>query len=470
MAVRRLADEQPADFAFTPENLEWAKAKIAEYPEGRAHSAVLPLLWRAQEQHERWLPEPAIRYVADMIDMPYIRALEVATFYTMFQLKPVGRTAHVQVCGTTPCLLRGADKLIAICRKRIAAAPLELSADGAFSWEEVECAGACVNAPMAQVGADTFEDLTAETFEALLDGLAAGRPPQPGPQNGRRSSEPLGGLTSLTSDPEELFRAREGRPQEAEAEAGPDALPEAGLDPATPAARREDRGRPSGRDRPKVEAARSGGDGKPPSPQEAAPVAPEPKTNGTVEAAPDALEKQKHAGDNVAARSSVIEGSDRETPDEAAKAPAAPDAEPATAGAADAKPAAAGVAEADAEPVTAGVADAKPVSEDAAEELSPRDRRERSAIERADSAGRRPDAAASDDRRDNLQEISGIGPVLEKRLHSLGVLTFAQIAAWSEENIAWVDSYLAFKGRIERERWVEQARGLSAREGGGEDT
>jgi NADH-quinone oxidoreductase subunit E len=418
----------------------------------------------------------------------------------MFQLKPVGRTAHVQVCGTTPCLLRGADHLIAICRKRIAAAPLELSADGAFSWEEVECAGACVNAPMAQVGCDTFEDLTPETFEALLDGLAAGRPPQPGPQNGRRSSEPLGGLTSLTSDPEELFRAREGRPQVAEAVAGPDALPEAGLDSATPAARREDRGRPSGRDRPEVEAARSGGDGKPPSPQEAAPVAPEPKTNGTVEAAPDALEKQKHAGDNVAARSGVIEGSDREAPDEAAKAPDAADAEPATAGAADAKPAAAGVADAepaaadaadaelatagvaDAEPATAGVADAEPatagaadaepatVSANAAEELSPRDRRERSAIERADSAGRRPDAAASDDRRDNLQEISGIGPVLEKRLHSLGVLTFAQIAAWSEENIAWVDSYLAFKGRIERERWVEQARGLSAREGGGEDT
>jgi len=433
MAVRRLADEQPADFAFTPDNLEWAKAKIAEYPEGRAHSAVIPLLWRAQEQHDRWLPEPAIRYVADMIGMPYIRALEVATFYTMFQLGPVGRTAHVQVCGTTPCMLRGAEALIAICRKRIAAAPFELSADGMFSWEEVECAGACVNAPMAQIGADTFEDLTPETFDALLDGLAAGRPPQPGPQNGRRSSEPASGLTSLTTDPAELFRDRSGR-----GAPDPDALPEAGVDPATPAARHEDHGRPSGADRTEVEVARSGGDGgEAASPQEAAPVAPEPKTDGKVEAAPEATATQKDAGEHAAAMPEVTAGAD---------VTADPDRPP------DASADEPGVAD-EAEPAT--------VAAHAAEEMSPRDRRERGAIERADRVGRRPDVAASgDDRRDDLQQISGIGPVLEKRLRSLGVHTFAQIAAWSDENIAWVDSYLSFRGRIERERWVEQARKL----------
>src|SRR5690606_32066434 len=163
MAVRRLHHEQPASFAFTAENLEWAQKIIARYPEGRQASAVIPLLWRAQEQHDGWLPEPAIRYVADMLGMPHIRVLEVATFYTMFQLAPVGRKAHIQVCGTTPCQLRGAEDLISVCKSKIAAHPHELSADGDFSWEEVECLGACVNAPMVQIFKDTYEDLTPES-------------------------------------------------------------------------------------------------------------------------------------------------------------------------------------------------------------------------------------------------------------------------------------------------------------------
>src|SRR5215470_2392222 len=167
MAVRRLAEPhlQPASFAFTDENLAWSKKQIAKYPEGREQSAVIPLLWRAQEQFGGWLPEVAIRYVADMLGMPHIRALEIATFYTQFMLSPVGKKAHIQVCGTTPCRLRGAEDLLEVCQHRIHHDPQHVSADGNFSWEEVECLGACVNAPMVLIGSDTYEDLTADSFK-----------------------------------------------------------------------------------------------------------------------------------------------------------------------------------------------------------------------------------------------------------------------------------------------------------------
>ena len=199
---RRLAvqDQPDSNFTFTPDNLEFAKETIAKYPEGREASAIIPLLWRAHEQNGNWLSRAAIEYVSAMIGMPYIRALEVATFYTMFQLKPVGTKAHVQVCGTTPCMLRGSGDLISICKSRIHDEAFHLSADGAFSWEEVECAGACVNAPMVQIGKDTFEDLDAASFGALLDGFAQGKLPKPGPQNGRHFAEPIGGATTLTQD------------------------------------------------------------------------------------------------------------------------------------------------------------------------------------------------------------------------------------------------------------------------------
>lgn len=194
--LRRLHAEQPESFAFTPDNLAWAEGQISKYPEGRQASAIIPLLWRAQEQ-EGWLSKPAIETVADMLGLSYIRALEVATFYFMFQLQPVGKIAHIQVCGTTSCMICGAEDLVAVCREKIAPNAHELSADGNFSWEEVECLGSCSNAPMAQIGKDYYEDLTAERMGEIIDELAAGKVPVPGPQNGRYGAEPLKGLTSL---------------------------------------------------------------------------------------------------------------------------------------------------------------------------------------------------------------------------------------------------------------------------------
>ena len=194
--LRRLHPEQPASFAFTEANLAWAKGQISKYPAGRQASAIIPLLWRAQEQ-EGWLTKPAIEYVADMLGMAYIRALEVATFYFMFQLQPVGTVAHIQICGTTSCMICGAEELIAVCQELIAPQPHVLSADGRFSWEEVECLGACANAPMAQIGKDYYEDLTPAKLRELIAKFSSGEVPQPGPQNGRYGSEPASGLTSL---------------------------------------------------------------------------------------------------------------------------------------------------------------------------------------------------------------------------------------------------------------------------------
>ena len=167
MSVRRLAKEQPESFAFTKAWRELADWWIAKYPEGRQRSAVIPLLWLVQKQ-DGWVSEPAIRYVADLLQMPHIRVYEVATFYTMFQLEPVGKAALVQVCGTTPCMLRGAGDLMTVCAKKIGAKD-KLSEDGLFTWQEVECLGACVNAPMAQINDYYYEDLTAESFVATDD-------------------------------------------------------------------------------------------------------------------------------------------------------------------------------------------------------------------------------------------------------------------------------------------------------------
>ncbi|MBV9555809.1 MAG: NADH-quinone oxidoreductase subunit NuoE [Pseudolabrys sp.] len=198
MSVRRLAppDVQPKDFAFTKANAEWATAQTKKYPPGRQQSAVIPLLWKAQEQHEGWLPEAAIRHVAEFLGMAQIRVLEVATFYTMFNLEPVGKF-HVQFCGTTPCRLRGADEIEKVCKKRIGEQG-HVTKDGTFSWVEVECLGACTNAPMVQINFDFYEDLTAESFTEVLDKLAAGKTVKPGPQNGRQLSAPIGGPTTLT--------------------------------------------------------------------------------------------------------------------------------------------------------------------------------------------------------------------------------------------------------------------------------
>ncbi|MFC6687336.1 NADH-quinone oxidoreductase subunit E [Jhaorihella thermophila] len=368
--LRRLYHEQPDSFAFTPANLEWAKAQITKYPEGRQASAIIPLLWRAQEQ-EGWLTRPAIEYVADFLGMPYIRALEVATFYFMFQLQPVGSVAHIQICGTTTCMICGSGALIEVCKRRIAEKPHTLSADGKFSWEEVECLGACSNAPMAQIGKDYYEDLTPERFEEILDDLAAGKVPVPGPQNGRYAAEPLGGLTALKE-----FES--GRTQH----------------------------------------------------------------NATVELA-------VKLGDTV----KRIDGT--EVPILTPWLKDRPAAEPAEAPAAEAeaKPAAPKPAEAKAEEPL--VKPSKPLP--GQQELAARKGEWKYEVE--------PEtlSAPRDGKPDDLKLLKGVGPKLEKLLNELGFYHFDQIAAWTPEQVAWVDERLSFKGRIEREGWIEQARELAAK-------
>ena len=206
MSVRRLAEKQPPSFAFTPENLAWARTQIDKYPRGRQQSAVIPILWRAQAQCGGWLPQKAIEAVADLLGMAKIRVLEVATFYTMFNLAPVGKF-HVQFCGTTPCMLRGADGLKKVLRRMIGDEN-EVSADGKFSWVEVECLGACVNAPMVQINADYYEDLTPDSLTRIINDLSAGRAAKPGPQVDRINSAPIGGPITLT-DPS-LFANKAG--------------------------------------------------------------------------------------------------------------------------------------------------------------------------------------------------------------------------------------------------------------------
>ena len=334
MSVRRLHSIQPDSFAFNAENLAWAKEKIAQYPAGKQASAVIPLLWRAQEQNDNWVTKPVIEYVANMLDMAYIRVLEVATFYTMFQLQPVGRIAHIQVCGTTPCMLRGAEDLKKVCQNKIHHEQHQLSEDGKFSWEEVECLGACVNAPMVQIFKDTYEDLTPASFERLIDDLAAGRKVKVGPQIDRHMAAPEGVQTALT-DPS-LY---EGQRTFVRVEPPPPA-------PAAPAA------------------------------TGAAPAA----------AAPPAAAEKKD-------------------PPPAAAAPAAAPAE------------------------------ASPLLH----------------------------AAPKDGKADELELIWGVGPKLRELLNKMGVWHFDQVASWTEKEIRWVDARLEdFKGRIERDDWIEQAKKLAS--------
>ncbi|MEJ8474321.1 NADH-quinone oxidoreductase subunit E [Roseibium algae] len=383
MAVRRLAAEQPESFSFTEQNLVWAKKLIDRYPAGRQASAVIPLLWRAQEQHEGWVCEPAIRYIADLLDMPHIRVLEVATFYTMFQLQPVGKKAHIQVCGTTPCQLRGSEDLINICKSRIAKHMHEISEDGMFSWEEVECLGACVNAPMVQIFKDTYEDLTTDSFNKLLDDISEGKEVTPGPQNGRRFGMAAGGQTSLT----EIDDDTKG------------VLPVPHLVKGNEYASHAFAGGP-------INA--QGND-----------------YNGVPTPAEDAVAKVKAT---FAAKS-------------AAKAEAPAAAEPA-------KKAEKPAAKADA---PAPVSKAKPADDAPA------------------VAEKEPQLlkAARDGKADDLKQLKGVGPKLEGTLNELGFYHFDQVAGWGAAEIEWVDSRLKFKGRIERDGWVAQAKILA--EGGETD-
>ncbi|WP_208351226.1 NADH-quinone oxidoreductase subunit NuoE [Pseudaestuariivita rosea] len=357
--LRRLHPEQPDTFAFTPANQAWAEAQIAKYPEGRQASAIIPLLWRAQEQ-EGWLSRPAIEHVAGMLDMAYIRALEVASFYFMFQLQPVGSVAHIQVCGTTSCMICGAEDLVAVCKEKIAPEPHQISDDGKFSWEEVECLGSCANAPMAQIGKDYYEDLTTERMAEIIDELAAGQVPTPGPQNGRYAAEPAGGLTSLK-----------------DYEAG------------------------------------------------------KPDLNASATLARD-------IGDTV----KRIDGTEvplitpwRNNSDQPAKADA---------------------------PLRDAKGAARSGNAVAAKQASPA---ENKAV--PDTPGTKPSTMDKprDTGADDLKLIKGVGPKLEKLLHSLGFYHFDQIAAWTADEVAWVDQNLeGFKGRVSRDDWVPQAKLLA--EGG----
>ncbi|MBW4707905.1 NADH-quinone oxidoreductase subunit NuoE [Roseobacter sp. YSTF-M11] len=338
--LRRLHPDQPDTFAFTPDNLAWAEGQITKYPEGRQASAIIPILWRAQEQ-EGWLSKPAIEAVADMLGLSYIRALEVATFYFMFQLQPVGKIAHIQVCGTTSCMICGAEDLVAVCKEKIAPEPHALSADGNFSWEEVECLGSCSNAPMAQIGKDYYEDLTAERVGEIIDELAAGSVPVPGPQNGRYAAEPLKGLTSLTD-------YDSGKTQ----------------------------------------------------------------YNASVQLAVDIGDTVKRIDGTEVPLVMPWQG-------KPANKPARPRPPKATATAAP-----------------------QPVA----------------------SEGTKPEtlAQARDSGADDLKKIKGIGPKLEKMLNGMGFFHFDQVAAWTAEEIAWVDDNLeGFKGRVSRDNWVKQARDLA---------
>lgn len=197
MSLRRLSADQPASFAFTPENLAWAQKQIKKYPEGRQASAVTPLLWRAQEQNGGHVTEPMMRVIGEMLGMSPIRVLEIATFYTMFNLKPVGQHL-LQVCTTTPCWLRGSDAVVAACKKHINPHAETVSADGKLSWMEVECLGACVNAPIVQIADDFYEDLDGPRTEAIINDLRAGRAPKTGSAIGRQTSAPEGGPQTLT--------------------------------------------------------------------------------------------------------------------------------------------------------------------------------------------------------------------------------------------------------------------------------
>jgi len=364
MSVRRLAEEQfqPANFAFNEENAAWAEATIRKYPEGRQQSAVIPLLMRAQEQ-EGWVTRATIEHVAARLDMPYIRVMEVATFYTQFQLKPIGTRAHIQVCGTTPCMLRGAEELIKVCQHKIHHDPLQPNADGTLSWEEVECQGACVNAPMVIIFKDAYEDLTPERLEEIIDAFEAGKGDEikPGPQIDRHLSAPEGGAVTLNDEIKPVRTNLEPQPE-----------PPVDAAPVPPA-----------------EAAK---------PKDTAPET-DPKLKTPVTAPKAAEANAKATVDKPAAEAPKAEA-----------VKAAP-----------------------------GTKSEKPSLEDK----------------------NRPKGIEKPAEVDDLKLISGVGPKIEATLHELGIFTFAQVASWKTAEREWVDGYLNFKGRIERDDWLNQAKALA---------
>ena len=309
MSVRRLAEPavQPASFAFSADNAVWAEHAIAKFPEGRQQSAVIPLLMRAQEQ-EGWVSKAAIETVADMLGMAYIRVLEVATFYTQYQLSPVGTRAHVQVCGTTPCMIRGAGALMDVCRSKIHHDQFHTNESGTLSWEEVECLGACVNAPMVMVFKDTYEDLTPERLAEIIDDFEAGNPPQPGPQTDRFYSAPASGFTSLTDEQAIQDNAREWREKRKQAWSA-DAAATATGEATTP---------PSQAARPKTDAPETNPSIKSPSPEKASPAA---ESAASVKAPAENAAEANKAEPSVEGEAKQRKNSDEKEGDQGLKAP-----------------------------------------------------------------------------------------------------------------------------------------------------
>lgn len=475
MSVRRLAEDaiQPKSFAFTDENTAWAQATIRKYPEGRQQSAVIPLLMRAQEQ-EGWVTKSAIVRIADMLAMPLIRVLEVATFYTQFQLKPVGTKAHVQVCGTTPCMLRGAEDLKAVCRSKIHPEPFHANESGTLSWEEVECLGACVNAPMIMVFEDTFEDLTPERLEEIIDLFEAGRGGDvaPGPQNGRHLSAPIGGLTSLTGDYDDLIKDLPAHKPRAAGASAP-ARGKAGGQALSTAA--------SNAGRPDTEAAetdptiaapgKADGDNTRPSAEKH--VSDDLVANGhrpgagrtggavegaTGEAERDAVEADQVSADTPAAKAPT--GGTLRQKEAAARAATVPD----VALAASDESRGPGVMEAKVD-LSGKDGGAKLEGQRATTSdtsSGPMDGAATGDASQASEPGEKPAGllSAPEGAPDDLRRIKGIGPVIEAKLNELGVFHLRQIAKWSDAELAWVDDYLNFRGRAVRDGWTAQAKAL----------
>ena len=195
MSLKKIHDDQPSKFEYSAENLKEVENILKKYPEKNKKSAVMPLLYLAQKQNENWIPLAAIKYIAKYLSMPYISVYEVATFYTMYNLAPVGKN-FIQVCTTTPCLIRGADKIVKICKEKISPNESEISKDGNCSWMEVECLGACVSAPMVQINDDYYEDLDEQSTVEILDSLINDKPLKPGSYRGRKNTAPEKSKTS----------------------------------------------------------------------------------------------------------------------------------------------------------------------------------------------------------------------------------------------------------------------------------
>ncbi|WP_108397306.1 NADH-quinone oxidoreductase subunit NuoE [Devosia submarina] len=426
MVARRLADEsvQPASFAFNADNAKWAEWTIGLYPAGRQQSAVIPLLMRAQDQ-DGWISRATIETIADMLGMAYIRVLEVATFYTQFQLQPVGTRAHIQVCGTTPCMLRGAEDLINVCKSKIHHDAHHLNADGTMSWEEVECLGACVNAPMVAIFHDTYEDLTPRRFEEILDAFQAGNGAsvKPGPQIERIASAAASGPTTLLETPS-AHREKFVPPAPPEAPAAP-----AAAAPAAPA-------------------------GNPPQPATSAakPKDMTPEAAPAIKGTPPEAKVSQAKAEQERESARVDEKADG-TPNNAMREGATGSESPAgkldggdAVGKETDKPAAEGAAPAGTQSSDkSGVATADP------NEVNPV----------AERGGEQSVFAAPEGPADNLKLITGIGPALERRLNEIGITRWSQMAALTSEDVAKVEDALNLKGRVARDNWLAQAEVLA---------